>query len=422
MKFWILCCSIIIFIISSMLAYTQLQAKHIKIGLLYSNTGTMATSEIPVAMILRGAIQEINDAGGLLGREIEVIEYDGKSDAKEFKKGAKILIDKGAVALFGCWTSASRKEVKDVVEEYNNVLFYPVQYEGLESSPNIIYLGLSANQQINPTLDYIQTNFGKNIYLIGSDYIYPRSANYYIKELANLTELHIVAEEYVPLGAKKFGGIFEDILAKKPDAIINTLNGDSNIDFFEQLRGHGITSEEIPVFSLSLDESILSTLKEGKNENKPMLGHYATWGYFNVINQKNSDAFHTFVTKFLPSNVKVTDAMFSTYVGVQLFKEAIIKAQEATSQAILNKIKRGNFHLAEDIFFIDPENYHTHRHVMIGKINKENHFYIVWKSSQIITPHPYPTFKPREDWEEYLNNTIKTLKAQENPLKESNNG
>ena len=414
MKFWIICSSIVVFIVATMFAHVQLKKEKIKIGLLYSASGTMATSEIPVAQMVRAAIKELNDNGGILGREVELLEFDGKSDPLLFAKGAQELIDKGAISLFGCWTSASRKEVKKVVEKNGNVLFYPVQYEGLESSPNIVYLGLSANQQINPTLDFIQSRFGKNIYLVGSEYIYPKAANFYIKELSKLSEFEVVAERYVPLGSTDFGDLFEDIIAKKPHAIINTLNGDSNRDFFLSLAQHAISAKEIPVFSLSLDESLIAQMQTPAHRNA-LTGHYAAWGYFNIMNENKTNRFTLFLERYFQEHKEITDAMFSAYVGVQIFKESLIKAQEATPQAVLAHIKRKSFYLSGNIYFIDPKNHHTHRHVMLGKINEKGSFDIVWHSPQIIKPTPYPTFKSQKEWEECLDVLADSL-ACENKL------
>lgn len=384
MRTFIAIFSITAFIAALIFAFVGREKESIKIGLLYSATGTMSANEKPLGDILRAAVREINRNGGLLNREIEILEFDGKSDSQEFKRGAKELIDKGVVAIFGCWTSASRKEVKEIVESANSILFYPVQYEGFESSPNILYLGLSANQQINPTIDFIQTNFGNNIYLVGSDYIYPKAANFYINELSKLTDLQIVGERYFTLGSSDFKNLFEDIKSKKPDAIINTLNGDSNIEFFKKLQEFNITSDTVPVISLSVDEALLLEISKHV-QNSATLGHYATWGYFNGINGNQN--------KF------TTDAMFSMYLGIELFKQAVLKSNKITSAEILKNIKRTSVNISDNIFYVDPINQHVHRKVFIGKINNQNKFDIVWQSKYIINPQPYPPFKEIDFWE-----------------------
>jgi len=405
MKFFIIIFSVITFIIASMFVFVYTKEENIKIGLLYSASGTMSTNEKPLSDVLRAAVWQINREGGLFGREVEIIEFDGKSDSKEFKKGAKELIDKGVVSIFGCWTSASRKEVKEVVEAANNVLFYPLQYEGFESSPNIVYLGLSANQQINPTIDFIRTNFGNNVYLVGSDYIYPKAANFYINELSKLTDLNVLGERYFVLDTKDFKDLFKDIKSKKPDAIINTLNGDSNIEFFKKLKEHGISSSDIPVISLSLDETSLS--KISANDKNIMYGHYATWGYFDIMN-KSRNEFSTLLKDRFEKDVVVTDAMFSIYLGAQLFKQAILKSKKTTPEEILKNIKRASLNISDNIYYVDSMNKHLHRNVFIGKVSTQNQFDIVWQSTQIINPQPYPLFKERAFWENGIHEIYKS--------------
>lgn len=400
MKFWGVVIAIIGFIVLSMFAFMNIKQESIKVGLLYSQTGTMATNEIPVAKMFQSAVNEINKNGGIKNKKIQILEFDGKSDPNEFKKGAQQLIDEGAMALFGCWTSASRKMVKEVVEKESNLLFYPVQYEGLEQSPNIVYLGLSANQQINPTLSFIQEHFGNDVYLIGSDYIYPKTANFYIKELAKLTDLNIVQERYFKLGDMNFEGIAQEIKQLKPKAIINTINGDSNIAFFEELKKHGITSSDFPVFSLSLDESSLQTISQ-KIGIEPLIGHYATWGYFNIMNQNKSNDF----TRLIENNLqdqKITDAMFSIYVGVELFKQVLLKSDEISTAVLQKNIQRASVNVSQNIYYVDGKNNHTHKKVLIGKITQNADFNIIWESQNIVAPRPYPEFKSREFWEDGL--------------------
>jgi len=405
MKFFIIVFSIIVFITASMFALSLTKKESIKVGLLYSKSGTMSTNEKPLSDMLRAAVWQINKDGGVLGREIEIIEFDGKSDSQEFKKGAEELIAKGAVSIFGCWTSASRKEVKEVVEASNNVLFYPLQYEGFEESQNIVYLGLSANQQINPAIDFIQTNFGNDIYLVGSDYIYPKAANFYINELAKLTELNVKAERYYALNSTDFKDLFEDIKSKKPNAIINTLNGDSNIEFFKKLKENGITSNDIPVISLSVDEASLS--KISKENAAIMYGHYAVWGYFDVMN-KSTNEFSDLLRDRFEKDVVVTDAMFSIYLGAQFFKQALLRSKKITTEEILKNIKRSSINISGNIYHIDPDTRHLYRNVYIGKINTLNKFDIVWSSSQIINPQPYPRFKERPFWENKIGDIYKS--------------
>lgn len=405
MRFWAITAGIVLFILISMFAFANTKNGNIKIALLYSRTGVMAASEIPVASMLKATIEEINKNGGIKNRKIEIIEYDGRSDSGEFEKAAKEAIDKGAIALFGCWTSTSRKAVKKVVEEEKSILFYPVQYEGMESSPNIVYLGLSANQQINPTLNFIQSHFGNNIYLIGSDYIYPKVANFYIKELAKLTDLNIVGERYFKMDNKDFKAVVEDIKSKKPDAVINTINGESNGELFKELKKHSITSNDIPVFSLSLDESLSEKISKEFGEDT-LIGHYATCSYFDTMRKNKYNDLTNLVNKKL-NNKKITDAMFSIYLGVVLFRDALSKSDEITTQALLKNIKRASTNISDNIYYIDPQNGHTHKKAYIAKISKNSEFNTVWESGRIIAPKPYPDFHAEAFWDKALGDVYK---------------
>lgn len=409
MKFYAIVFSVILFTVGSLFVFNASKKQSIKVGILTSKTGTMSANEKPIAEMLKRALEAINEEGGIKNHKIEILEFDGKSDPAEFKKGANALLDQGAVALFGCWTSALRKEVKEVVEKRASILFYPLQYEGFESSPNIIYLGLSANQQINPTIDFISTHFGENIYLIGSNYIYPKAANLYINELAKLTELNIIGERYFSLGTSEFGDLFEELKAKKPDAIINTLNGDTNKAFFKQLKENGFDASILPVISLSLDENSLADFSKEDNSTD-MLGHYATWGYFDTMrNDYNKPS--TFFKN--GQNIKITDAMFSAYLGVEFFKEAVLKSQSINSLEILKNLKRASVVNGDFIFYMNEHNRHIHRNIFIGKVDLQNQFEIVWKTSDIVTPTPYPSFKERIFWDEKLQEIYKSLSDKE---------
>lgn len=392
MKFISVIIFVILFLISSMFTFLQLKQESIKIGLLYSATGTMSLNEKPLAEILKAAVKDTNAKGGLLKRKIEIIEYDGKSDSLEFKKGAKELIDQGVVSIFGCWTSASRKEVKEVVEAHDNLLFYPLQYEGFESSKNIVYLGLSANQQINPAIDFTLTHFGKKIYLVGSEYIYPKAANLYIKELAKLTDIEIVGESYYPLGSNNFGSCFDDIALKKPAVIINTINGDSNIEFFKQLKISQRTRQPIPVISLSLDEILIKEIPA-----EAISGHYSIWGYFNTFSIAKTD-FNNMIKENFGHDMLITDPMFSTYLGIELFKQAIVKSKDISPKSICQNIKRTSINIGGNIFYVDGKNQHLHRRVFIGKIDSKGEIERTWESQKIIAPEPFPSFKSEEFW------------------------
>ena len=222
-------------------------------GVLHSLSGTMAISEKSVVDATLLAIGEINEQGGLLGRKIEPVVADGKSDWPTFASEAERLIAQEEVStVFGCWTSASRKTVKPVFEKHDHLLFYPVQYEGLEACPNIVYTGAAPNQQIIPAVRWCFEHLGRKFFLVGSDYVFPRTANEIIRDQLRSLHGEIVGEQYILLGSEDVQDAVQSIVAAKPDVILNTINGDTNVAFFRELRAAGITPEKIPTMSFSI--------------------------------------------------------------------------------------------------------------------------------------------------------------------------
>src|SRR5689334_22407682 len=233
----------------------------IKVGLLNSLSGTMAISEVTVRDSLKLAIGEINASGGVLGKQIEPISEDGASDWPTFaEKASKLIREDRVAATFGCWTSASRKAVKPVFERYKSLLFYPVQYEGLEQSPYIFYIGATTNQQIIPALDYLKKQGLTKLYLVGSDYVFPRTANKIIKAYAKAKGMTVVGEDYAPLGSTEFGTIVNKVKGSGADAVFNTLNGDSNVAFFKEYKSSGLTAKSMPVLSVSIAEEEVKSI------------------------------------------------------------------------------------------------------------------------------------------------------------------
>src|SRR5260370_1185565 len=252
----------------------------IKVGVLHSRTGTMAISEKPVIDATLFAIEELNAKGGIRGRKVEAVVEDGASDWPTFAAKAEKLITQDKVCtLFGCWTSASRKTVKPVFEKQDHLLFYPVQYEGLEESPNIVYTGAAPNQQIIPAVKWCCSSLKKKrLFLVGSDYVFPRAANAIIRDQAADLGAEVVGEEYLLLASADTGDIIKKIQASKPEVILNTINGDSNVAFFRALRAAGITSDKVPTISFSIAEDELTSLNP-----KDVEGDYAAWNYFHSI-------------------------------------------------------------------------------------------------------------------------------------------
>ena len=295
----------------------------IRVGVLHSLSGTMADSESPVVDATLLAIDELNKAGGLLGRPVEALVRDGRSDAKIFAREAvKLLTEDKVCTVFGCWTSASRKTVVPIFEQHDNLLVYPVQYEGLEESPNVIYLGATPNQQIVPAVKWAFAFGGKRrFFLVGSDYVFPRAANAIIRDALQEMQAEVVGEEYLPLGSYDVKELIEKIAAAKPDMILNTINGSTNIPFFKRLRSGGVTSDRLPTISFSIGEQELRMLNASE-----MVGDYAAWNYFQSIDSvENRQFVDRFRAKHGPQRV-LNDPMEAAYVGVKLWGKAVTQA------------------------------------------------------------------------------------------------
>jgi urea transport system substrate-binding protein len=376
----------------------------IKIGIVHSLTGPMVESEMPVVNATLLAIEEINQNGGILGKQIVPVLSDGKSDALIFAQQAEqLLTQEKVVAIFGCWTSADRKRVKPIVEKYEGLLFYPSQYEGLEQSPNIIYLGAVPNQQILPGVRWSFDNLGKRFFLIGSDYIYPHATNKIIKDFVRSLKGEIAGEEYVPLGTHDLKNVVKKIIDTKPTVILNTLVGETNSAFFDELRKAGIASEKIPTMSFSIGKPEQDTASM-----KDMVGDYVCRSYFeNIDNEQNKIFVENFKKKYGEQSV-VNDPMESAYFGMHLWAMAVQRAKSTNAAAVRDALKDLAYYAPEGIVHIDPETQHTWRFIRIGKIRFNGQFNTLWVSYRAIRPLPYPTmFAPRETWDQFVNSLYK---------------
>lgn len=374
----------------------------VKIGILHSLSGTMQISEKGVVEATLAAVEEINSAGGILGKQIKPIVSDGMSNPKIFAKKAETLIEQdGVSAIFGCWTSASRKEVKGVVEKFNHLLFYPVQYEGIEDSGSIVYLGQLPNQQIKPAFLYALNKYGKDMYLVGSDYVYPRVANEYIKGLAASTGANIVGERYLPLGGDNFESIVLDIKAKKPKSIFNNLNGDSNIAFFRELYRQGIKSEDIPVFSFSIGKNEIAQIASIVSKDA-VAGHYASWSYFDNIKTEQNGHFKKIMAKRGIDNP--TDPMEAAYVAVWIYKQAVEAADSFEPSKVKSNIAYQSFKGPSGITSITRDNMNAWKSSRIARINSSLEFEILKESIRPFKPENYPTDRTKDGWEALLLN------------------
>jgi urea transport system substrate-binding protein len=376
---------------------TQDTGAPIRVGVLHSLTGTMAQSEQPVVDATLMAIDEINKEGGLLGRQIEPVVVDGRSDWEHFAREAERLISEERVeVVFGCWTSACRKSVLPVFERHDHLLVYPLPYEGLEQSPNILYTGATPNQQIIPAIQWAAENIGNRFYLIGSDYIYPRTANLIIRDVVNATGGEILGERYIPLGSQEVETVIDEITASRPDVIINTINGDSNIALFTRLQARGITAESIPTLSFSIAEGEIAAMK-GIN----LSGHYAAWNYFQSI---DSEANRDFVQRFKKrygEERTISDPMEAAYIGVNLWAATVRLSRSSDSHIISKTITRQSFAAPEGLVSVDVHTRHLWKPVRLGRINAQGQFDIVWSSNETVRPVPFPSYKNPRQWQEY---------------------
>ncbi|MFA6162404.1 MAG: ABC transporter substrate-binding protein [Methylobacter sp.] len=369
-------------------------APSIRIGVLHSLTGTMAVSETPLVDAVRLAVEEVNAQGGLLGRPVEMVVADGKSDPTVFAAEAERLIVKERISvLFGCWTSACRKAVKAVVEKHHHLLFYPLQYEGMEQSPNIIYTGAAPNQQIIPAVNWAMEKLGKRVYLVGSDYVFPRMANVIIKDLLNAQGAVLAGERYRPLGDQVMDELVADIVKQQPDVVLNTLNGDSNIAFFRALEKSDVTPDKIPVLSFSIAEVELAA-KDGSM----MAGHYAAWNYFQSIPSSQNQAFiQRFRSRFGQQTV-IDDPMEASYIGLKLWVQAVREAGSAEPVRVQRTILRQTLLAPEGLVAIDPDNRHLWKTPRVGKARHDGQFDIVYDAGRPLEPVPFPSYRFRDEW------------------------
>ncbi len=357
----------------------------VTVGMLHSLSGTMAISEVTVRDSVQLAIDEINADGGVLGHQIEPVLEDGASDEATFAERAqKLLQSDDAVAVFGGWTSASRKAMLPVFERNNGLLFYPVQYEGLEASDNIVYTGATTNQQIIPALDYLREQGHSTLYLVGSDYVFPRTANQIITAYAQAHDMEITAEEYTPLGHTEYSTITNDIARTEPDAVFNTLNGDSNVSFFQQLRSAGVTPQDVPVLSVSVAEEEV----EGIGADN-ITGHLTAWNYYQTVDNDTNTGFVEAFTDAYGADRVTSDPMQSAYNGVYLWKAAVEAADSFEVDQVRAALDGISVQAPEGPITVDGATQHVVKTARIGQVNEEGLIDEIWASEEPIVPDPY---------------------------------
>ncbi len=386
------------------------KADTIKVGIMHSLTGFMAISEVSLKDVELMAIDEINKAGGVLGKEIEPIVEDPASDfAKGFpEKARKLLLDDKVAAVFGCWTSASRKSVLLIFEQNNGMLYYPVQYEGNECSKNVVYTGAAPNQQILPAVDYLWKEMGKRkFYLLGSDYVFPRTSNQIIKaQLKGVYNTEPVQEKYADLKERDFKAFVDDIVQVKPDVIFSTINGDSNIPFYKELAANGITAEKIPVCAVSVAEDEL----RGLVGQTPIVGHLCAWNYFQSVDLPSNKKFVANFKKYVNDDKRVTDdPIEAAYFQVYFWKLAVEAAGSTDVDTVRKFIMRPKkpieFAAPGGMVRLDPKNLHTWKPFRMGKVREDGQFDIIYEMKEagkvkLVRPEPYPkvAYKKDCDW------------------------
>lgn len=357
----------------------------IKVGILHSLSGTMAISETSVRDAEILAIEEINANGGVLGKQIEYVVEDGASDNATFTEKATKLLESDKVAtVFGCWTSASRKAVLPVFESHNGLLWYPVQYEGMESSKNVMYVGAAPNQQIVPAVDYLAENYGKKIFLVGSDYVFPRTANTIIKAQAAAKGYEIVGEEYTPMGHTDYSTIINKIQSAKPDFVFNTLNGDSNVAFFKQFADAGLTPEDVMTCSVSIAEEEVSGIGASY-----LQGHLVSWNYYQTTDTPENKKFVEAYKAKYGENRVTDDPIEAGYDAVYLWAAAVEKAGSTEVDAVRAAAGGITFAAPEGTITIDGDNQHMYKPVRIGEINAEGLIDEVWSTPEPVKPDPF---------------------------------
>ena len=385
------------------------QAPTIKIGIVHSLTGPMAQSEGPISEAAVLAVHEINQAGGILGRLIEPLVVDCESDEACFSANSEKLITKEQVsALFGCLTSASRKEVKAVVERHNHLLLYPMQYEGLEQSLNVFYLGAAPNQQLLPAVQWAFAFLKRRrFFLVGWDSIYSRASNAILGDEIKALGGTVVGEEYIHVAGAEIPDVVQKIVDADADIILNSIVGDVNAFFFRALRGKGIRPPDVPTVYFSISENDLKGIQKSD-----VAGDYGAFNYFQTLDRPEN---HAFVASFRNryGNQRVTsDPMEAIYFGVYLWAGAVTSAGGTDDISAVRQALRGrNFNAPGGPVTIDFENQHTWKTFRIAEITKNGDFSVIWSSERPIRPEPYPSSRSVAEWHEFLESNFATWQS-----------
>jgi urea transport system substrate-binding protein len=360
----------------------------VRVGILHSVTGTMAISETGSVEAEKLAIEQINAQGGVLGRKIEFIQEDGASDWPTFaEKAKKLLVNDKTAAVFGCWTSASRKAVLPVFEQYNGMLYYPTFYEGLEQSKNVIYTGQEATQQILAGLDWVvQEKSAKTFYLLGSDYIWPRTSNKIArKHIENVKKLKVVGEEYFPLGSTQFNSVINKIKLTKPDVIYAIIVGGSNVAFYKQMKAAGIDLTRQTLMTISVTEDEILGIG-GEN----IVGAYACMKYFESLDNANNKAFVPAFKKMWGEGIVIGDVTQAAYLGPWLWKLTVEKAGSFDIDKVAAASPGVEFKGAPEGYVRIHENHHLWSKTRVGRARSDGQYDVIYETADLMEPNPFP--------------------------------
>ncbi|QQP91482.1 urea ABC transporter substrate-binding protein [Skermanella sp. TT6] len=359
----------------------------VRVGILHSVTGTMAISETGSVQAEKLAIAQINEMGGVLGRKIEFIQEDGASDWPNFaEKAKKLLVNDKAAAVFGCWTSASRKAVLPVFEQYNGMLYYPTFYEGLEQSKNVIYTGQEATQQILAGIDWVvKEKQAKSFYLLGSDYIWPRTSNKIARKHIEKNSLKVVGEEYFPLGHTQFNSVINKIKLTKPDVIYAIIVGGSNVAFYKQLKAAGIDLSKQTLVTISVTEDEILGIG-GEN----IAGAYACMKYFQSLDNPNNKAFVEAFKKMWGENIVIGDVTQAAYLGPWLWKLTVEKAGSFDVDKVAAASPGIEFPQAPEGYVRIHENHHLWSKTRVGKAKADGQYEVIYETADLMEPDPFP--------------------------------
>lgn len=373
----------------------------IRVGLLHSVSGPMAVNETSMVDAEVLALEEINNSGGLLGRKIEWVIVDGKSAPEIFAREAERLItEKKVSVIIGAYNSACRKSIKSVVEQANHLLIYPVAYEGLEESPNIVYTGAAPNQQIIPAVNWCRDKLGaKSFFLVGNDHIWSHAVHTIIRDQLKAVGAALAGEEYVEFGSNALDGAVGKAIAAKPDVILNTLLGDSNLPFYKALRGRNHNASGIATLSFIVAEDELQGLPA-----RQMVNDYSACNYFQSIDRpENLEFVRKFRTRFGTGRV-TSDSMETAYNSVRFWAQAVLDADTDLVGEVRTALLSQSLNAPEGVISIDRDSQHTWRPFYVGRIKGDGQIDIVESISKPIRPVPFPFSRTHAEWTSFLEN------------------